>query len=110
MLFDLIHIENQMYNMLFELISHGFRCSRHSKLGVKDAVGCNITPQSVITYTTQSVIYSPLIDVFQKPSQSLFMWSCSKRNRLHIFYIKQGKERTKRRTALYSVGSVELHS
>ena len=65
MLFDLIHIENQMYNMLFELISHGFRCSRHSKLGVKDAVGCNIIPQSVI------YVRNPICNIYIPPYRYL---------------------------------------
>jgi len=97
MLFDVIHIGNPMFGK-YHMVSDVH--SRHSKLGV--CKGMQLIPQSVINVRN-------IFPLYAKSSLTLpNSVRVSKLHRLHIFYIKHGKETTKRRSALNSVGSVEF--
>ena len=93
MLFDVIHIGNPMFGK-YHMVSDVH--SRHSKLGV--CKGMQLIPQSRKRFPLYAKSSKTLPNSVHVP----------KLHRLDIFYIKHGKETTKRRTALNSVGSVEF--
>ena len=97
MLFDVIHIGNPMfgkYHMVSDVHMSTFKTRRMQRNAINSPI-CYKRTQYIPLYSKSSLTLPNSVRV-------------PKLHRLHIFYIKHGKETTKRRTALNSVGSVEF--